>query len=107
MYHLLPPTYFKPHPLYQSLECCFSFWHLSPPCCALHPPHLAARTHELGTMWGTSLQGREVFESKVSWGRSGPEAGRYVVRTVRVCGSDGPRVRRTDYGSEFCATVVS
>jgi hypothetical protein len=28
-------------------------------------------------------------------GRSGPEAGRSAVRTVRACGSDGPRVRRT------------
>jgi hypothetical protein len=34
--------------------------------------------------------------SNQNWaaGRSGPEAGRSVVRTVRACGPDGPRVRR-------------
>jgi hypothetical protein len=44
---------------------------------------------------------------KWAGGPSGPEAGQSAVRTVRACGPDGPRVRRTYYGSEFCATVVS
>jgi hypothetical protein len=37
-----------------------------------------------------------LFEPELSGGLSGPEAGRSAVRTVRACGPDGPRVRRTD-----------
>jgi hypothetical protein len=37
-----------------------------------------------------------VLGIKLSGGRSGPEAKRSVVRTVRACGPDGPRVRRAD-----------
>jgi hypothetical protein len=48
-----------------------------------------------------------MLSSKMSGRQSGPEAGRYAVRTVRACEPDGPRMRRADYGSEFCATVVS
>jgi hypothetical protein len=35
-------------------------------------------------------------EHQIERGRSGPEAGRSAVRTVRACGPDGPRVCRTD-----------
>jgi hypothetical protein len=35
-------------------------------------------------------------EHQIERGRSGPEAGRSAVRTVRASGPDGPRVRRTD-----------
>jgi hypothetical protein len=39
---------------------------------------------------------REGVEHQIERGRSGPEAGQSAVRTVRACGPDGPRVRRTD-----------
>ena len=48
-----------------------------------------------------------VRHQKEKGGWSGPRAGRSAVRTVRACGSDGPRKRITDQGFEFCATVVS
>jgi hypothetical protein len=42
------------------------------------------------------LKGRGAYvgNQKVTRGRSGPEAGRSAVRTVRGGGVDGPRVRR-------------
>jgi hypothetical protein len=36
------------------------------------------------------------LNQKRASGRSDPEAGRSAVRTVRACGPDSPRVRRTD-----------
>jgi hypothetical protein len=37
-----------------------------------------------------------VLGTKLSGGQSSPEAKRFVVRMVRACGPDGPRVRRAD-----------
>jgi hypothetical protein len=37
-----------------------------------------------------------LLSTKMRCGRSGPEAGRSAVRTVRACGPDGPRTRRVD-----------
>jgi hypothetical protein len=34
--------------------------------------------------------------TKLRCGQASPEAGRSAVRTVRACGPDGPRARRTD-----------
>jgi hypothetical protein len=48
-----------------------------------------------------------MFGTKMSGGQSGPEAGRSAVQTVRACGPDGPRKRKTDLGSEFLAMFVS
>jgi hypothetical protein len=41
-------------------------------------------------------KGTSVLSTKMRCGRSGPEAGRSAVRTVRACGPDGPRTRRID-----------
>jgi hypothetical protein len=38
----------------------------------------------------------QLLSTKMRCGRSGPEAGRSAVRTVRACGPDGPRTRRVD-----------
>jgi hypothetical protein len=37
-----------------------------------------------------------LLSTKLRCAQSGPEAGRSAVRTVRACGPDGPRTRRTD-----------
>jgi hypothetical protein len=34
------------------------------------------------------------------------KVGRSAVRTIRACGPDNPRKRRTNYGSEFLAMFV-
>jgi hypothetical protein len=39
--------------------------------------------------------------------RSGPEARRFTVRTVRDVGANGPPVRRISYGYSFLAVFVS
>lgn len=66
MYHLLPQQRILNHILCINLSSAVFLSGTSHLPVVLHPPHLAARTHELGTMWGTSLQGREVKEWRCS-----------------------------------------
>jgi hypothetical protein len=44
----------------------------------------------------SETSGAKCLNQKRAGGRSGPEAGRSAVRTIRAYGPDGPRVRRTD-----------
>ena len=51
-------------------------------------------SYAFGSSTFTKRQGGICWTPNVSRGRSGPEAGRSAVRTVRGGGADGPRVRR-------------
>jgi hypothetical protein len=85
-----------------------SLFHFHPPHPShppSHPSHPLARYFTCNEIlhvccfWFAQLHqkaGGICLNHKRAGGRSGPEAGRSVVRTVRACGPDGPRMRRTD-----------
>jgi hypothetical protein len=85
-----------------------SLFHFHPPHPShppSHPSHPLARYFTCNEILHVCGMNDELFcndiccyllSTKLRCGQSSPKAGRSAVRTVRACGPDGPRTRRTD-----------